>query len=488
MKSRGASRMKQERRRVKRKPESGFALLYVFVLAAAIAITLYIEVPRVAFESQRAREQMTIDRALQYQRAIQLFYRKYRLYPQTLDDLETSKNVRFLRHRYLDPLTGKDFRLLHVGPSGQLTDSLVQPPAPLGGATGTGSAIGGPGAGSGSAQNSSQPSSPSANASQPTDPNNPNAPVFDPLNMAARRPSDRVIGAGGGGAAGGGTPVDQAPPDPDPNQPQQPPPPDPNQPAQPVQQPVQPGQPVLPGQPGIPGQPVQQPPDPNQPVQQPTDPNQPNQPQFPVQQPPLDPSQQPQVPGQQPQFPVQQPQFGGQPVPSNAPPGATPVPGQPFPFQQQNPGQFGPQSAVPGAAAGGANAQSSAGNMIQQLLTNPRQPPSSAGSFTTGNTGGIAGVASTAEGKGIHIVNDHTKYKEWEFIYDLKKDKTVIGAAGVAQQQQVQQQMQQPGGLSGAPGSSPFGSSTFGSNTSNPTTPTPTTSSAPSTPTTPPPQ
>src|SRR5271156_5417089 len=126
--------------------ESGFAMLLVFVLAAAIAITLYIEVPRVAFESQRAREQMTIDRALQYQRAIQLFYRKYRLYPQTIDDLETSKNVRFLRHRYLDPLTGKDFRLLHVGPSGQLTDSLVQPVAPLPGST-TGSGLNAQGAG-----------------------------------------------------------------------------------------------------------------------------------------------------------------------------------------------------------------------------------------------------------------------------------------------------------------------------------------------------
>src|SRR5580658_5408088 len=115
--------------------ESGFALLLVFVMAAAIAITLYIEVPRIAFESQRAREQMAIDRGLQYKRAIQLFYRKYQIYPQTLDDLETTRNVRFLRHRFLDPLTGKDWRLLHVGPAGQLTDSLIQPPAPLPGSS-----------------------------------------------------------------------------------------------------------------------------------------------------------------------------------------------------------------------------------------------------------------------------------------------------------------------------------------------------------------
>ena len=40
-------------------------------------------------------------------------------------------------------------------------------------------------------------------------------------------------------------------------------------------------------------------------------------------------------------------------------------------------------------------------------------------------------MASTAEGKGIHVINDHTKYKEWEFVYDMKKDKTVVGAAAV---------------------------------------------------------
>ena len=68
-------------RKTGRREESGFALLFVFVMAAAIAITLYMEVPRIAFESQRAREQMAIDRGLQYERAIQLFYRKFQTYP-----------------------------------------------------------------------------------------------------------------------------------------------------------------------------------------------------------------------------------------------------------------------------------------------------------------------------------------------------------------------------------------------------------------------
>jgi len=78
--------------------------------------------------------------------------------------------------------------------------------------------------------------------------------------------------------------------------------------------------------------------------------------------------------------------------------------------------------------------------LIQQILTSPRQAPSTTGALTGGGTG-IAGVASNAEGKGIHVVNDHTKYKEWEFVYDLKNDKSVLGAAaGAMQPQQLQQQ------------------------------------------------
>jgi len=403
--------------RARRRGESGFAMLLVFVMAAAIAITLFIEVPRIAFESQRTREQMTIDRALQYKRGIQLFYRKYRTYPQTLDDLETTKNIRFLRRRYKDPLTGKEYRLLHVGPSGQLTDSLIQPAAPLpGSSTGSGpNSSPGPGqpgtllqsSNSGQVLNSAQ----NSNSTQPVDPNNPNAQPPDPLNMALRRPSDRITPTGGGTTAGGqpGDP-DSNPPAADQFQQQT------QDPAQTGQQPVQPGQPGFQAPPGFPGQPGLQSGLPGQsglplgfpgvPAQQSTDPNQPGQPQF---------------PGQQ----AVQAGAGGIPA---APP------------------------------AGNA-----AANMIQQLLTTPRQPPSTSG-FTTGSTGGIAGVASTAEGKGIHVVNDHTKYKEWEFVYDLKKDPTVVGASGVAQQQQVQQQIQQaqqPGagfGNTGPASTSPFSS------------------------------
>ncbi len=471
---------------MKRRPsESGFALLLVFVMAAAIAITLYVEVPRIAFESQRAREQMAIDRGLQYKRAIQLFYRKYHTFPQTLDDLETTRNIRFLRHRYLDPLTGKEWRLLHVGPAGQLTDSLVQPPAPLPGST-TGSNLTGP-----SQTFGSSPSAPaqSANGSQPVDPNNPNAQAPDPLNMALRRPSDRIQRGGGPGATGT-EPAAEEPQEPEP---------DPNQ----VQQ-----------QTGQAGQPIQA--NPLQPGQEPADPNQPTTPQDPTQaqngglQPAI-PGQQP-VPGQQP-IPGQPPNPTGLPT-QTLPPGANLVQtpgfqqtpsqpaGQPFnqqPFGQQVGQPFGPSAGQPmgqsgQAGAGGAPAPNqNAANLIQQILTTPRQPPSSNGGFTSANTGGIAGVASTAEGRGIHVINDHNKYKEWEFYYDLKKDKTMVGAGAVNQQQQVQQMLQN--GANNPLGSSPFGGSPAGSNSpggnsSSPFSSTPTNSpnsGAPAAPTTPPP-
>jgi type II secretory pathway pseudopilin PulG len=59
------------RRRARRK-DSGFALLLILLLAAVIAITLYMEIPRVAFETQRQKEQLLVARGEQYKRAIQL--------------------------------------------------------------------------------------------------------------------------------------------------------------------------------------------------------------------------------------------------------------------------------------------------------------------------------------------------------------------------------------------------------------------------------
>src|SRR5262252_10816608 len=89
--------------------------------------------PRAAFETVRDKEQMLIDRGNQYKRAIEVYYAVNKRYPAKLEDLENTNDKRFLRRRYIDPLTGKDeWRLIHVNAAGLLTDSLVQKPPPPG--------------------------------------------------------------------------------------------------------------------------------------------------------------------------------------------------------------------------------------------------------------------------------------------------------------------------------------------------------------------
>jgi hypothetical protein len=68
---------------------------------------------------------------------------------------------------------------------------------------------------------------------------------------------------------------------------------------------------------------------------------------------------------------------------------------------------------------------------------------------------GIAGVGLPAEfkGKGIMVIKERSKYREWEFIYDPKDDKNVVGA-------QAAQMNQTPIQTGNGPNSS---NSTFGS-------------------------
>jgi hypothetical protein len=114
---------------MKRRSDSGFAMLLVFLMAAAIAITLYWQIPRVAFQAQRQKEQLLIERGEQYKRAIQLFVRVNGRYPSKIDDLENFNNRRFLRHKFVDPMTGKsEWRVIHVNAAGVFTDSLVNKP------------------------------------------------------------------------------------------------------------------------------------------------------------------------------------------------------------------------------------------------------------------------------------------------------------------------------------------------------------------------
>jgi hypothetical protein len=107
--------------------ERGSALLIVLLFAAIVAISLYREIPVVVTEAKRQKEDVLVYRGMQYQRAIQLYYRKMGRYPPTLDALENTNRIRFLRRRYKDPLTGEDnWRLIHMSQGGPI-DSLVNP-------------------------------------------------------------------------------------------------------------------------------------------------------------------------------------------------------------------------------------------------------------------------------------------------------------------------------------------------------------------------
>ena len=63
-------------------------------MAAAVAFTMYQELPRVAFESARDKEQLLMDRGNQYKRAIQVFYAENKRYPAELKDLENTNDKR----------------------------------------------------------------------------------------------------------------------------------------------------------------------------------------------------------------------------------------------------------------------------------------------------------------------------------------------------------------------------------------------------------
>jgi type II secretory pathway pseudopilin PulG len=96
--------------------DEGYVLLAVIVLVFLMLLALTIAAPKVAMQLKHDQELETMHRANQYVRAIRLFHKKTGSYPTSIEQLEKTNNQRFLRQRYLDPLTGKDdWRLIQVG-------------------------------------------------------------------------------------------------------------------------------------------------------------------------------------------------------------------------------------------------------------------------------------------------------------------------------------------------------------------------------------
>src|SRR5215470_12523323 len=96
--------------------ESGYILLAVLFMVVLILIGLAVAAPRIAADIQRDREDDLLHRGLQYKRAIKLYNKKFGGYPSSIDQLENTNKIRFLRKRYVDPMTGKDdWKIIHLG-------------------------------------------------------------------------------------------------------------------------------------------------------------------------------------------------------------------------------------------------------------------------------------------------------------------------------------------------------------------------------------
>jgi type II secretory pathway pseudopilin PulG len=106
---------RSQTRRTHQNGEQGYVLLTMLLMIAVMGIMAATLVTSIKFDIKRDREEEMIHRGVQYSRAIRAYYKKFGRYPATIENLENTNQMRFLRKRYKDPLNGKDFKLLHFG-------------------------------------------------------------------------------------------------------------------------------------------------------------------------------------------------------------------------------------------------------------------------------------------------------------------------------------------------------------------------------------
>lgn len=120
--------MKTQRKYRGRRGERGYALLMVAFAATLMLIAAMTVAPGIKANRKREQEKEMIWRGNQYVRGVMMYYRKNGKYPTSLDDLMKPHigNVRYMRQAYKDPMNKEDgsWRLIYIGPSGQLIGSL----------------------------------------------------------------------------------------------------------------------------------------------------------------------------------------------------------------------------------------------------------------------------------------------------------------------------------------------------------------------------
>lgn len=379
--------------------QGGYALLALLATSAILLAGLALSLPRMAMQAMRVKEERLIERGEQYRRAIELYYREHGKYPPELDDLEDTDGVRYLRRRYKEPMgTTGEWRIIHMGTDGRFEDSLLHD---LGEPEGTGPrALFGDGAGgpAGTMIAERQGMEDRAGAGPPGYPGP--GPGMEPLAFG----SAERLRAGRQSAA----------PDLATRQ------------AYTQGFEFNAGQAEDPQRAGTEG-------DGRRPVgdRMPSDPG-------------LADSGDPRR--NRPFGTLSQPGAFGRPL--GEPPGQNSAFQRPGSQPARGPaGRSGQPPGNPAQLAAG----SGAAQMINRLLTTPRaggppglqgaQAPPQAASFERG----IAGVASTREEPGVKVYGGKSRYNEWEFVFDYRKD-SEAGRTNA----QTQPQATQPAGQGGS--------------------------------------
>src|SRR5947209_2989191 len=151
-----------------RRQQRGYVLLAILFALTLLIIGLAAAAPSAVTALKRTKEDELLRRGQQYSLAIRRFYKKFGRYPSDIDQLENTNNIRFLRRRYLDPLTGKDdWKPIQFGQARPSLGFFGEKVTTTGGASPAGPGLGpstigtgsGPSSSSGSDRNSSSTSS-----------------------------------------------------------------------------------------------------------------------------------------------------------------------------------------------------------------------------------------------------------------------------------------------------------------------------------------
>jgi hypothetical protein len=131
--------------------EAGYALVLIMFFLALLVLSMAEAAPTLVSRIQREREAEMVWRGKQYTRGVRMYYIKMKRFPTSLDDLTKPKTgIRFMRQAYKDPMNQVDgsWRLIYVGPNGQLIGSLNKYTIGSSGMTGVSSIAGASSSGS----------------------------------------------------------------------------------------------------------------------------------------------------------------------------------------------------------------------------------------------------------------------------------------------------------------------------------------------------